>query len=109
MKPLEPRSIEVAERTDIGMLRETNQDACGHADVSGRGRVLFVVDGIGGHAGGDVASDLAVETTPWQLGSGPLDEPGRGVGVGVEQAAKAEALRRRELVAVDADVRDGEL
>jgi protein phosphatase len=60
--PIDPRSIEIAERTDIGRLRESNQDACGHRVVAGNGRLLFVADGMGGHAGGEIASRIAVES-----------------------------------------------
>jgi protein phosphatase len=60
--PIDPRSIEIAERTDIGRLRESNQDACGHREVAGHGRLLFVADGMGGHAGGETASRIAVES-----------------------------------------------
>jgi protein phosphatase len=45
--------------TDKGLRRETNQDSCLINQELG----LFVVaDGMGGHSGGEVASNLAVET-----------------------------------------------
>ena len=48
--------------TDRGVIREQNQDAFAH-QVLPDGRVLALVcDGMGGAAGGKLASDLAVST-----------------------------------------------
>jgi serine/threonine protein phosphatase PrpC len=45
--------------TDPGLVRETNEDRCFTDDERG---VFLVVDGIGGHAGGEIAAELAVDT-----------------------------------------------
>mgnify|MGYP004534901539 FL=1 len=46
-------------RTDIGLVREANEDTIFYDDGFG---MMIVADGIGGHARGDEASQTAVET-----------------------------------------------
>lgn len=57
-----------AGRSDRGRVREVNEDRVLLLDDVGRGASLYAIaDGLGGHAGGDVASTLAVETLRAQV------------------------------------------
>jgi len=60
--------LEFAEHTDLGLQREGNEDSLGHfqpataAQVRDQGWLFVLADGMGGHAQGEVASKLAVDT-----------------------------------------------
>lgn len=87
---VEPVQVSAYGVTDQGLVRDTNEDwfTIGDLDTSNvagagqvvdtagaRGPLFLVCDGMGGVAGGEVASKLAAETI-WQemLGSRPTDE-----------------------------------
>jgi PPM family protein phosphatase len=67
--------MEFAEISDIGVSRDTNEDFCGHIvpatpeTARSRGWCFALADGVGGHAGGEIASRLAVETVLSRLPS----------------------------------------
>lgn len=60
--------IEVAGLSDVGCQRENNEDSYLYwepledAQFRSKGRLAVIADGMGGHAGGQEASRLAVET-----------------------------------------------
>ncbi|HZS05016.1 MAG TPA: Stp1/IreP family PP2C-type Ser/Thr phosphatase [Blastocatellia bacterium] len=68
------RNLVIAHRTDLGMQRKENQDACGFwRDTISGDHLLVVADGMGGAACGSAASRLAVRiiqehffNTAWQ-------------------------------------------
>src|SRR5689334_16176381 len=67
IRPPAPLTIEVAGRTDKGRVRPGNEDAFAvepptSAQARAHGTLLIVADGMGGHAAGEVASKIAVET-----------------------------------------------
>jgi len=55
-----------AARTDVGMIRSGNED---NFAVTARGNhgLFIVADGMGGHAAGEVASEMAVQTIEKEL------------------------------------------
>lgn len=60
--------VEYAVKSDVGMRRSNNQDAVvaiADPDQSnGRGSLFIVADGMGAHAAGELASELAVKNVP---------------------------------------------
>ena len=56
-------------KSDIGLVRSSNQDRFACGELPGEGAWLVVCDGMGGANGGYVASQIAVEKISWQLKS----------------------------------------
>lgn len=64
------QKVEYAAKTDVGLRRQNNEDACVAqlaSDVDlwhDRGHLFVVADGMGGHAVGELASKIATDTLP---------------------------------------------
>ncbi|BAU13238.1 protein phosphatase 2C [Leptolyngbya sp. NIES-3755] len=96
------RNIRIATLTDQGPSRQSNEDACyPSSGTSGDQSLVIVCDGIGGHEGGEVASNLAIQTIVQELKSIDLHnlEPGLEEAVCAANdaiAQKNDAERRQE-------------
>jgi len=66
---------QVAGITDVGMKRDHNEDSWGMAEYKANRKkacgLYVVADGMGGHAGGEVASQITVDTVKTEFDSHP--------------------------------------
>lgn len=82
-------------RTDVGIQRTQNEDAFYVDDALG---LYLVCDGMGGHASGQVASDLAVRAIVHAMKTGdPPVPPGQEPLVAAMQVANAAVFQRSQL------------
>jgi protein phosphatase len=72
-RPTYPCVLRVGARTDIGLARDNNEDSYLVGD-----RLFAVADGMGGHAGGEFASALALQTLAAQMAGPPGKTPALG-------------------------------
>lgn len=54
-------AAEVASLCDMGCVRQNNEDRVGVFSLPGGGALLMVADGMGGHAAGEVAAQMALD------------------------------------------------
>jgi PPM family protein phosphatase len=80
-------ALRYAARSDVGLVRQNNQDSA----YAGP-HLLVVADGMGGHAGGDVASSLAIGELA------PLDGESHGADDALEHLKQAVFAAHRELL-----------
>jgi PPM family protein phosphatase len=115
--------IELASLTDIGCVRENNEDYLGYAEPDTdpefqlRGRLVVIADGMGGHEGGQVASGIAVDVLLQIFLQGPAGDPAKvleSAFVFAHAAIQEHALQHPELTGMGttctaALLRDGSL
>jgi serine/threonine protein phosphatase PrpC len=70
----EPERFVTGSLTDVGRVRSVNQDYCDEFNDAANGRrILIVADGMGGHRGGEIASQMAVEAAAGVFAAGGSD------------------------------------
>jgi serine/threonine protein phosphatase PrpC len=89
-------ALRYAARSDVGLVRSNNQDS-GYAGP----HLLVVADGMGGHAGGDVASSIAIAALA------PLDGESHGPDDALAELERSIDHARQDLV--ERSVTDPEL
>lgn len=92
----EPLTIRYAVRTDIGLIREGNEDS-----AYAGGRLLAVADGMGGHAHGEVASAAVIEA----LKSLDVDVPSGELLNALDHAVRRADGTLREMQSADPSLR----
>lgn len=69
------KNFEFGNHSDIGKVRQLNEDYMGYFNSSLNGDVFVVADGMGGHAGGSLAAQMAVASVREFLERHYFDDP----------------------------------
>jgi PPM family protein phosphatase len=85
-------SLRYGARSDVGLLRDGNEDA-----MYAGPRLLAVADGMGGHAAGEVASRVVIETVAALDG----EPPGDDLTTSLREAVETANNYLRDMVAAD--------
>jgi protein phosphatase len=88
--------VAIASLSDVGRRRRANQDHCAEFPSENGAVLLVCCDGMGGHQGGEVASQLAVATIGEAFAAAPGDPASR-----LEHAFKEANRRVRERAGLD--------
>lgn len=94
--------VEIAGLSDVGCQRENNEDSYGYweseddAVFARLGRLAIVADGMGGHEGGQIASQIAVETVLQSYSSASESDPEKALITGFEEAHHRIQRRAKE-------------
>jgi serine/threonine protein phosphatase PrpC len=95
--------LDAVQHSDVGQKREVNEDSFGRFEPSPgeasweRGVLYVVADGMGGHAAGDVASRLAVETILEEYYQSPgWSDAAQGLRLAIEWANEIILRRSQE-------------
>jgi protein phosphatase len=89
--PIERFVLRAVGRTDVGAQRTQNEDAMYYDDFLG---VYVVCDGMGGHASGQVASDVAIRTIIQSIKTGEPSYPDQDPLVSAMKAANSAVYQR---------------
>jgi serine/threonine protein phosphatase PrpC len=65
--------ISIASKSDVGLVRDNNEDAFTHMWLEDDKLLAVVADGMGGHDAGEVASGLAVQVIEEMVSQGGSD------------------------------------
>ena len=89
--------IRLASKTDVGQVRQANEDSCDTFAREDGTRLLVVADGMGGHRGGATASSTSVATIAETFDAEASARPGDMLGRAIEAAnARVFAMAKQD-------------